>query len=418
MTDHRRGRALRYAALIATLTLTAAACGSDDDEGSSDTTAGTGAPAASEAPAATDAPADTAAAAATDAPAESDAPAATDAATGTDAGEPAGEPEKADIKLGIIPIADVAPVFIGIEQGFFEEEGLTVSTEFAQGGAASIPSVVSGDIDFAFGAYPSFFSAVQEGLPLLISTEANRAAPLFGGLYALPDSGIATPADLEGKTIAVNTLNNLVQLAVEAQLVDAGLTLDDVTLVEIPFPDMVAALERGDVDVIAVVEPFGTIAKNSLDAMLVTDMFAGRIEGFPVAGFYVTESFAGGQSEHGGGVQPSLGEVRRLRQQHRRCRSADPAHLHRDDDGRGGTRAELSVVRVRHRHRRDPDRARLHGRGRAARRPDRRHRTRRRADGRSTVTTMTAAVRSRHACPPSGCAARSASSCCSSCSRR
>ena len=292
MNDHRRGRALRYAALIATLALTAAACGSDDDDGSSDTTAGTEAPAASEAPAATDAPADTEAAAATDAPAETDAPDATDGATGTDAGEPAGEPEKADIKLGIIPIADVAPVFIGIEQGFFEEEGLTVSTEFAQGGAASIPSVVSGDIDFAFGAYPSFFSAVQEGLPLLISTEANRAAPLFGGLYALPDSGIATPADLEGKTIAVNTLNNLVQLAVEAQLVDAGLTLDDVTLVEIPFPDMVAALERGDVDVIAVVEPFGTIAKNTLDAVLVIDMFAGRIEGFPVAGFYVTESFA------------------------------------------------------------------------------------------------------------------------------
>ena len=139
MTVHRRGRALRYAALIATLALTAAACGSDD-EGSSDTTAGTGAPAASEAPAATDAPADTAAATATDAPAASDAPAATDAATGTDAGEPAGEPEKADIKLGIIPIADVAPVFIGIEQGFFEDEGLTVSTEFAQGGAASIPA--------------------------------------------------------------------------------------------------------------------------------------------------------------------------------------------------------------------------------------------------------------------------------------
>jgi NitT/TauT family transport system substrate-binding protein len=152
--------------------------------------------------------------------------------------------------------------------------------------------VISGDIDFAFGAYPSFFSAVQEGLPLLITTEANRAAPLFGGLYALPDSGIETPADMAGAKIAVNTLNNLVQLAVEEQLVSAGLSLDDVTLVEIPFPDMVATLERGDVDVIAVVEPFGTIARNSLDATLVTDMFAGDIEGFPVAGFYVTDSFA------------------------------------------------------------------------------------------------------------------------------
>ena len=175
--------------------------------------------------------------------------------------------------------------------------------------------MVSGDIDFAFGAYPSFFSAVQEGLPLLIVTEANRPAPLFGGLYSLPDSGIATPADMAGKTIAVNTLNNLVQLAVEAQLVDAGLTLDDVTLVEIPFPDMVATLERGDVDVIAVVEPFGTIARNTLDATLVTDMFASGIEGFPVAGFYVTESSPADNPNTVAAFNAGLGEGGRVRQQ-------------------------------------------------------------------------------------------------------
>jgi NitT/TauT family transport system substrate-binding protein len=128
-------------------------------------------------------------------------------------------------------------------------------------------------------------------LPLNIISEANRPAPLFAGLYSLPDSGIATVADMAGKTIAVNTLNNVVQLAVQAQLEDAGMTLDDVTLVEIPFPDMVATLERGDVDVIAVVEPFGSLARNTLDATLVIDMFANRMEEFPVAGFFVTDSF-------------------------------------------------------------------------------------------------------------------------------
>jgi NitT/TauT family transport system substrate-binding protein len=74
--------------------------------------------------------------------------------------------------------------------------------------------------------------------------------------------------------------------------VDPGLSLDDVTLVEIPFPDMVATLEQGDVDVIAVVEPFNSIAQNTLSATVVSDMFAGRMEGFPVAGFFVTGTFA------------------------------------------------------------------------------------------------------------------------------
>jgi NitT/TauT family transport system substrate-binding protein len=200
-------------------------------------------------------------------------------------------PEKAEITLGILPIADVAPIFIAIDRGFFADEGLTVSTEFAQGGAATIPALASGDLDIGFGAYPSFFNAVSQGLPLIIISEANRPAPLFAGLYSLPDSGIAAVADMAGKTIAVNTLNNVVQLAVQAQLEDAGMSLEDVTLVEIPFPDMVATLERGDVDVIAVVEPFGSIARNTLDATLVIDMFANRMEEFPVAGFFVTDSF-------------------------------------------------------------------------------------------------------------------------------
>jgi len=200
--------------------------------------------------------------------------------------------EQTDLTLGLIPIADVAPVFIGLDRGIFEEYGLNVTTEFAAGGAAAIPSVVSGDIDLAFGAYPSMVSAVQAGLPLLIATEAVRSGPLFAGLYSMPDSGIETPADMAGKTIAVNTLNNVVQIAVESHLIDAGLTLDDVTLVEIGFPDMVAALETGNVDVIAVVEPFGTIARNTLDATLVVDMFSARLDNFPVAGYYVTEDWA------------------------------------------------------------------------------------------------------------------------------
>jgi ABC-type nitrate/sulfonate/bicarbonate transport system substrate-binding protein len=276
-----RRRTFRLLGAASAIALVVAACGSDDD------TATTGAPLTTEAAAATAAPTDTDATADTAAAVDT---AASDTAAPTDTAA-AAPPEKAEISLGILPIADVAPVFIAIDQGFFADEGLTVSTEFTQGGAATIPALASGDLDIGFGAYPSFFNAVSQDLPLKIISEANRPAPLFAGLYSMPDSGIAAVADMAGKTIAVNTLNNVVQLAVEAQLVDAGMSLDDVTLVEIPFPDMVATLERGDVDVIAVVEPFGTIARTTLNATLVIDMFANRMEEFPVAGFFVTDSF-------------------------------------------------------------------------------------------------------------------------------
>ncbi len=203
-----------------------------------------------------------------------------------------GEPEKTELTLGLIPIADVAPVFIAIERGFFEEEGLSVTTEFAAGGAAAIPALQAGDIDLAFGGYPSTFKAIEAGIPLVITQEAVEGADLFAGFYSLPDSGIATPADMAGATIAVNTLDNIVQMALEIELQGAGLSLDDVTLVEIPFPEQVAALELGNVDVISVVEPFGTIARTTLDAVLVGDMFDDELDGFPVAGWQVTQDFA------------------------------------------------------------------------------------------------------------------------------
>jgi NitT/TauT family transport system substrate-binding protein len=269
-------RAPRWLALLLVLALVGAACG-DDGDSEEETTETSEAEEGSDTTEAVEETDDTTA--------ETDEPA-------TDSESEEAAPEISELRVGLIPIADVAPVFIGIDQGIFEDEGLTISTEFAQGGAAAIPAVVAGDIDIAFGAYPSFFGANEQGLDLRIISEANSAAPGFAGILSLPDSGIETVEDLAGTTIAVNTLDNLVQLAVEAQLVDAGLTLDDVTLVEIGFPDMVATLETGEVDVIAVVEPFNSLAQNTLSATVVSDMFAGRVEGFPVAGFFVTAAFA------------------------------------------------------------------------------------------------------------------------------
>ncbi len=77
-----------------------------------------------------------------------------------------GAPEKSDLTVGTLPIVDVAAVHIAIDQGLFEEEGLNVTTEVMQGGAAAIPALVAGDLDIAFGAWPSFLNANQQGLEL------------------------------------------------------------------------------------------------------------------------------------------------------------------------------------------------------------------------------------------------------------
>src|SRR5688500_5028908 len=63
---------------------------------------------------------------------------ASQSGSGGDSGQPA------RLKVGVIPIADVAPLYVGIEQGYFKDEELTIEPQIAEGGAAIATSVMSG----------------------------------------------------------------------------------------------------------------------------------------------------------------------------------------------------------------------------------------------------------------------------------
>jgi NitT/TauT family transport system substrate-binding protein len=216
-------------------------------------------------------------------------PVATGETDGQTPGGPA--PEIPTIRLGVLPLADVAPVHIAIADGIFENEGLTVEPTIVQGGAAAIPALVSGDLDITFGNYVSFFLAVSQAIDLRLIAEQDRATPGFSSIMTLPDSGIADAAGLEGRQLAVNTLRNVAEITSRAQIADAAGDPNAVEYVELPFPDMVAALERGDVDAIFGVEPFVTLARQQLDAVEVANPYGGRLEGFPVAGFQAATQF-------------------------------------------------------------------------------------------------------------------------------
>ena len=168
------------------------------------------------------------------------------------------QPEK--VKIGLIPIADVAPVFVGMKQGFFKEQGIELDPQFAAGGAAITPAVISGDFDIGFSNTVSLLIASSKGLPVQIVSQGVLGGPDESKPWAdvlIPKgSDIKDPKDLEGKTIAANTLNNICEVTINATLEKKGVDVSKIKYTEIPFPDMVGALEKGRVDAACVVEPF------------------------------------------------------------------------------------------------------------------------------------------------------------------
>jgi NitT/TauT family transport system substrate-binding protein len=171
-----------------------------------------------------------------------------------------GEGEPTTLKVGVIPIADVAPLYLGIDKGFFKEQQLTIKPQLAEGGAAITPAVLSGDFQIGFSNTISLLIAASQDLPVTIISQGVLAGKTeeeaWADLLVLKDGPIKDAKDLEGKTIAVNTLKNICEVTIKASLEQDGVAVDTLEFTEVPFPDMNAALEAGRVDAACVVEPF------------------------------------------------------------------------------------------------------------------------------------------------------------------
>src|SRR5688500_10297699 len=90
---------------------------------------------------------------------------------GSGGGGGGGAEQVQTIKVGVIPIADVAPLYLGMDEGFFEEEGLKIQPQLAEGGAAIVPSVVSGDYQIGFSNTTSLIIAGSKKLPIQIISQ-------------------------------------------------------------------------------------------------------------------------------------------------------------------------------------------------------------------------------------------------------
>ncbi|AGZ42132.1 ABC transporter substrate-binding protein [Actinoplanes friuliensis] len=165
----------------------------------------------------------------------------------------------AQVKVGVIPIVDVAPIYLGQQKGFFKSRNIELTMESGQGGAAIVPGVVSGQFQFGFSNVTSLLIAQTKNVPIKVVANGvastGEAGKDFGGVVVRKDSPITKAADLAGKKIAVNTLKNIGDTTVRESVRKAGGDPSAISFVEMPFPNMPAAVEGGQVEAAWVVEP-------------------------------------------------------------------------------------------------------------------------------------------------------------------
>ena len=193
------------------------------------------------------------------------------------------------ITVGVIPIVDTAPIWLGVKKGFFKDVGLDVTVQPTTGGAASVPGVVAGSYAVAFGNYVSAMVARDKGLDLRYVANGNATAgtPDFGAVIVKKDSPIKSPKDLSGKTVSVNNLQNIGDTTIRTVVDNDGGDSSKIKFVEVAFPNAEAAVENGQVDAAWILAPFLNSAM-AHGARVITYNFSAFDPKLDIAGYFTT----------------------------------------------------------------------------------------------------------------------------------
>jgi ABC-type nitrate/sulfonate/bicarbonate transport system substrate-binding protein len=174
------------------------------------------------------------------------------------------------VKSGTQHVATDAPLYIAMEKGFFKEQGLNVQFEDVNGEEA-ISALAAGQLDTSVGAiYSGLFNAIGRGIDIRLVatkgsiTEKPQDKPAAGLVLRkqLYDSGaVKDLKDLKGKKIAVAGRGATQEESLDNGLRTVGLTIDDIDVKTMPFPDTLPALANGRIDGAMELQPWITQGK-------------------------------------------------------------------------------------------------------------------------------------------------------------
>lgn len=202
--------------------------------------------------------------------------------------------QAAAIRLGVTPQDSYAEAYYAAEFGFFQRAGLNVELVSFASGSAAAPAVSGGAIDISVSTPIQLAQAVANGVPFVIVAAASLNTPRApGALIAVPkDSAIRAAKDLEGKDVALSTLRTLIHLALVAWLTENGADVAKVRTVEVPFPQMVAAIERGTVAAAVISDPFLSAAVSTGNVRVLADPMGAIAPTYLQGAWFTTVQYA------------------------------------------------------------------------------------------------------------------------------
>src|SRR5262245_23868322 len=201
------------------------------------------------------------------------------------------------VKVGVLKLTSSAPIFIGVEKGFFKEFGVEPELVYFQAAAPIATALAAGQLDVgATGLTAALYNIVLGGEQLWIVADKGREWPGYP-LVAIVvqkelwDAGLRSIEDLRGRRVGVTQLGSTFHFRHGNILEKRGLTLADVKIVPLQaMPATVEALKGKQVDAILVPQPFPGAAEAQGFGKILA--WAGDLYPWQIATIFYSKAFA------------------------------------------------------------------------------------------------------------------------------
>jgi NitT/TauT family transport system substrate-binding protein len=169
------------------------------------------------------------------------------------------------VHVGGLPTDNSGNLYFALDLGYFKTAGLDVQIEPLGNGSAAAAALSSGAIDIAQSNVTATAAGHLRGFDFKIFAPAaiSGGSSATNAVMVPKDSTAAVAADLNGKTVGILAVKSIQQVLAQAWVDRHGGDSKTVKFVEVPYPQMGAALAMHRVDAVLVLEPFLSGAKTS-----------------------------------------------------------------------------------------------------------------------------------------------------------
>ena len=168
----------------------------------------------------------------------------------------AAQAQQHTVRVAVVRALTSTPLMIADQKGYYKDLGIKVEVSDIDT-TALVPLAQNQVQVMEAGMTAGYFNALEKDFPITIASD-RAATPILHKLLIRPDlkDRIRKIADLKGKTIAVNGTASVVNYELGKLLETVGLTIKDVELKVLPFPQMGVGLANKAVDAAVVIPPW------------------------------------------------------------------------------------------------------------------------------------------------------------------